>query len=185
MPDGPEWVPGQRRPEAEIGEIMRTLRALAIAGALSAALMGCSRVGNPLEALGQGVPPPDEFSVVTTKPLKMPASRSLPEPRPGAKSPLEYDPKSDARKALLNEGTAAKSTGPSAGEASLLTAAKASGDKTDVKTTLAAAEARAGAGKGWEAPTLLELLSLGGRPKEDILDPDAEARRLALPAGQR
>ena len=156
---------------------MRRLRALMMAGAATAALMGCETVGDPLEVLGKGVPPPDEFAVKTLKPLKMPAGGELPEPRLGEKSPLEYDPKADARTALLKGDATAKAAGPSDAERSLVDAAKVSGDKAKITARLAAAEAKDSS--AWVAPTLLELLNLGGRREEDILNPNAEARRLA------
>ena len=62
--------------------------------------------------------------------------------------------------------------------ADLLTAARTTGTSA-TGTDVAAREARLKATSKWEAPTLLELLNLGGRREEDILEPNAEARRLA------
>lgn len=163
---------------------MRTLNTLMIAGALSVSLSACGSVGNPLEHLGKGLPPPDEFAVKKTRPLKMPAGSSdLPTPRPGARSPLEYTPRTDARNALLKDGAAAKASAPSPAERSLLTAAKAHGDRTEIKVRLATAEAKAKSRRGWVAPTVMELLNLAGGRSEDILDPNLEARRLATSGG--
>ncbi|HUF57624.1 MAG TPA: DUF3035 domain-containing protein, partial [Thermohalobaculum sp.] len=68
------------------------------AGALTA---GCDRIGSPLQALGQGIPPPDEFAVIKRRPLQMPPGLGLPEPRPGAPSPLDPQPRAEAALALL------------------------------------------------------------------------------------
>ncbi len=167
---------------AEIGEIMKTLRAVLIASAVSTALIGCERMGNPLEALGGRLPPPDEFRVVTRKPLNMPASLSLslPEPRPGARSPLEHDPPADAASALMAGRTLPGSTGAGAGagEKALLAAANANAGNAEISARLDAAEKAATAGKPYEAPTLLEYLNLDGQRAEDILDADAESRRI-------
>ena len=61
----------------------------------SAALAGCGEsVRKELGLAGEG---PDEFAIVSRKPLEIPADRNtLATPRPGAKSIVEYDPQSDA-----------------------------------------------------------------------------------------
>ncbi len=85
---------------------MMIKRAVRIAGpagltAMLLALSACGSIGNPLEALGAKIPPPDEFQVIARKPLMMPATATLPEPRPGASSPLDPDPHRDALQALF------------------------------------------------------------------------------------
>ncbi|MDH3667246.1 MAG: DUF3035 domain-containing protein [Paracoccaceae bacterium] len=150
---------------------------LAAVGGLSA----CERVGNPLEALGAKIPPPDEFQVIASKPLQMPPSAALPEPTPGAKSPLAPDPHREARVALLGtEGTVAGTT-PSAGEQVLLTSANAAASSSDIRVQLEQDERRARAGEKYEPPTLVELLGSKDSAKvndKDALDPQVEAERL-------
>jgi len=157
---------------------MKTLGTVLIAGAVSTVLIGCARLGNPLEIIGGSLPPPDEFSVVTRKPLNMPASNALPEPRLGERSPLEHDPNSDAARALMAGRTLPVTTTAGPGERALLAAADASADKTAINAELDDAERAATAGKPYDAPTLLELFNLDGQRSEDILDPDAESRRI-------
>lgn len=158
---------------------MNAIKTLLLCGVAVAALSGCDKVGSPFEALGGGAPPPDEFRVVTRKPLNMPGSASLPEPRLGERSPLEHDPDSDARAALTGSPDATSAAGISAGEAALVTAAAESTGDALTGRALSAAEAEATRNKPYEAPTLLELLNLDGEKAEDLLDPNAEARRLS------
>lgn len=158
---------------------MNAIKSLLLCGVAVAALAGCDKVGSPLEALGGGAPPPDEFRVVTRKPLNMPGSTSLPEPRLGEQSPLEHDPDADARTALTGSPVAASAAGTSAGETALVTAAASSTGEAATGRALSAAEAEATRNKPYEAPTVLELLNLDGEKAEDVLDPNAEARRLS------
>ncbi len=151
--------------------------------AAAVALSGCERVGNPLEALGAKIPPPDEFQVIASKPLQMPPSAALPEPTPGAKSPLAPDPSRDARMALLGSDTsvAGAETAPSAGEQVLLSSANAASASSDIRVQLEEDRRREQAGKEYEPPTLVELLSSKESPKvddKDALDPQVEAERL-------
>jgi len=147
----------------------------AVAGTV---LAGCGRLGSPIDALGGDRPAPDEFRVVTRKPLNMPASINLPEPRPGERSPLEYDPHGDAAIALTGKRIATGATEAGPGEAALLAATNANANNAAVNTRLVAAEAAATANKPYVPPTVLEMLNLGGQSEKEILDPNAEARRL-------
>ena len=148
-------------------------------------LSACDRVGNPLEALGAKIPPPDEFQVIASKPLQMPASAALPEPTPGVKSPLAPDPNRDARVALLGtDGTIAgtsSGTTPSAGEQVLLSSANAAAASQDIRVQLEDDKRREKAGEKYEPPSLIELLSSKKTAKvddKDALDPQVEAERL-------
>ena len=158
---------------------MNAIKTLLLCGVAATALSGCDKVGSPLEALSGGAPPPDEFRVVTRKPLNMPGSTALPEPRLGERSPLEHDPDSDARTALTGSPDAGSAAGASAGEAALVTAAASQTGTGATGRALSAAEAEATRNKPYEAPTVLELLNLDGEKAEDVLDPNAEARRLS------
>jgi len=71
---------------------------------------------------------PDEFSVVTKRPLEMPGSfAALPAPEPGKASTRDRDPLADARAALAFEPVPASTApfAPSATEAALLSSAGA------------------------------------------------------------
>lgn len=164
------------------------------------ALAGCDQVGDPLTALGARPPAPDEFRIVAREPLVVPegvrggTNASLPSPRPGARSPLEPDPQSVARAALLGGGVPAGSvaTGgtvagepspaPSPAERALLATAAANAD-TDIRETLGAdaARAEAEAEAEFEPPTIAELFGFGdaaGPDPETLIDPVAESQRL-------
>ena len=54
-----------------------------VAVAALVALAGCEKVGNPFVVLSSKPPAPDEFQVIARKPLVMPPTDALPEPRPG------------------------------------------------------------------------------------------------------
>ena len=97
----------------------------------------CDAIGNPLEAIGGSRSSPDEFAVLSRKPLQMPSSVGLPEPRLGETSALEPDPSADAVAALLGTSTPRPSAPASAGEAALLSAANASQQQSEIRTTLA------------------------------------------------
>jgi len=167
---------------------MMIKKAVRIAGpvgmtAMLLALQACGTIGNPLEAIGAKIPPPDEFQVIARKPLMMPASAALPEPTPGAPSPLDPDPHRDALQALLGtRGSPVVNTiAPSAGEQVLLTSANAAAASSDVRVQLEAEKIAEAENKPYEAPSLGVLL--GGKPGEKLdettlLDPVAESQRL-------
>ena len=140
-------------------------------------------IGSPLEALGAKIPPPDEFQVIVRAPLMMPATTNLPEPRPGAASPLDPDPHRDALQALLGtSGSPVVSTmAPSAGERVLLSSANAASSSGDIRVQLEEEKIAEKANKPYEAPSLSELLGGGDSKKLDestLLDPIAESQRL-------
>ena len=163
-------------------------RAARIAGpvgltAMLLSLPACGTIGSPLEALGARIPPPDEFQVIARKPLAMPATAALPEPRPGAPSPLDPDPHRDALLALLGtSGSPVVSTiEPSAGEQVLLSSANAAVASSEIRVQLEEERIQEGAAKPYKPPSLSELVS--GRKSEKLdesvlLDPVAESQRL-------
>ena len=153
---------------------------LATAIATSALTAGCDRIGNPLQALGQGIPPPDEFAVIKRRPLQMPPGLGLPEPRPGAPSPLDPQPRAEAAYALLGTPAPATRAVPgqpmTAGEAALLASADAASASSDVRVQLAREEDTG----PYEPPTIFELFG-GASPgidEEERLQPVDEAERL-------
>lgn len=163
-----------------------TIRRAAGCAAMLAALVtvsGCDRVGSPLEALGAKIPPPDEFQVIASKPLQMPPDANLPEPRPGAASPLEHDPHADARAALLGVtgSSVDPAAAPSSGEQVLLSSANATSASSDIRVQLEAEKRQADANKPYEPPSLIDLLSVSKKEKLDeteLLDPQVESERL-------
>ena len=151
--------------------------------AMLLALSACGTIGNPLEALGASIPPPDEFQVIARKPLVMPASATLPEPRPGVPSPLEPDPHRDALSALFGTSGSpvVSNIAPSAGEQVLLSSANAAVASNEIRVQLEEDRIQEEAAKPYEPPSLGELFS--GRKDEkldesEILDPVAESQRL-------
>ncbi len=151
--------------------------------AMLLALSACGAIGNPLEALGARIPPPDEFQVIARKPLVMPANATLPEPRPGAPSPLDSDPHRDALEALFGiSGSPVVSTiEPSTGEQVLLSSANAAVASSEIRVQLEEERTQEEAAKPYEPPSLGELLSGDKGEKLDeseLLDPVAESLRL-------
>ena len=167
---------------------MTIKRAARIAGPAGLAVMllalsACGTIGNPLEALGARIPPPDEFQVIARKPLVMPAAATLPEPRPGAPSPLDPDPHRDALQALfgISGSPVVDTIEPSAGELVLLSSANAAAASSEIRVQLEEERIQEEAAKPYEPPSLGELLS--GRKSEkldesELLDPVAESQRL-------
>jgi len=152
--------------------------------AMLLAVAACDRTGGPLEMLGAAIPPPDEFQVIVHKPLVIPATVALPEPRPGAPSPLAPDPLLDAQLALFGAGGSpvVSTTGPSAGERVLLSSANAAVASGDITVQLEQDRIREAEEKPYEPPTLVELFGGGGGKKKldesELLDPVAESQRL-------
>lgn len=157
---------------------MGRLRYVIGCGAVALTLAGCDRVGSPFEVLGGKLPPPDEFGVVTRKPLQMPGSLNLPEPRLGERSPLELNPSETAVAALLGPNAASRAGAPSAGESALLAAANATADQSAIRTQLVAEAKLEDENKPYEAPLLADIINGKDTVKRDALDPNAEARRL-------
>lgn len=161
-----------------------TERAICSAG-LAAALVlvaGCDRVGNPFEALGGGVPPPDEFQVIQYEPPVVPETYNLPEPQPGVPSPRAPQPEQEAIAALYGPGAArAAAADPSSGERELLASADAASASSDIRVQLEE-DRQARPDEPYEPPTLWELLGFGSDDEEvdetQIIDPETEAARL-------
>ena len=146
----------------------------------TALVAGCDRTGSPVRALGRDVPPPDEFAVLSRAPLRMPPGMGLPEPRPGAPSPLDPRPQQEAAMALLGTPTPARSAGGvTAAEAALLESADAAAASEEVRVQLARDRARGD--EVYDPPTIFELFGIAERapiPPEERLDPVREAQRL-------
>lgn len=152
-----------------------TLRiALAGLGLAIMATSGCGKDGNPFAP-----PPPDEFAVIKRKPLQMPPRLGLPQPNPGAPSPLDIDPNREAEIALLGRPLPERTTqSVSTSEQVLLRSADAASASSDVRVQLEQEEAETGP---YEPPTVFELLGMSGPGGEDDpsrLNPEQEARRL-------
>jgi hypothetical protein len=135
------------------------------------------------DMIGVSIPPPDEFQVIAHKPLVMPASATLPEPRPGAPSPLDPDPHRDAQRALFGTSSipVVSTIEPSAGEQVLLSSANAAAASSEVRVQIEQDRIQEEAEKPYEPPSVAELLGLGGGEKLDeseLLDPVAESQRL-------
>jgi hypothetical protein len=142
------------------------------------ALLGCDRIGNPFVVLGSKPPAPDEFQVINRKPLRMPASAALPEPRPGAPSPLDPDPNRDAIVALLGSDAAPQGPGTSRGEQALLSAADVAASNPEIRQTLTVEREGGSPNEPYEPPSIFELFGAYDAPPEDVIDPAEEARRL-------
>jgi hypothetical protein len=143
----------------------------------------CDSGGNPLEAITGTIPPPDEFQVMANKPLIMPTAGTLPEPRPGAASPLFADPHQDARQALLgnSDSVVVGSAAPSSGEAVLLASANAASASSEIRVQLEQEKIDRETNKPYEAPSLFGIFGASNGEKLDestLLDPAVEARRL-------
>jgi hypothetical protein len=151
--------------------------------AMVLALQACGAIGNPLEALGSSIPPPDEFQVIARAPLVMPATTNLPEPTPGAPSPLEPNPHRDAQMALLGtfSSPVVETITPSAGEQVLLSSANAAAASSDIRVQLEEEKITEAENKPYEAPSIGALFGGSSEEKVDeetLLDPVAESQRL-------
>jgi hypothetical protein len=154
-------------------------RSLTAAAALTGvvALGGCETLGNPFDVIAGKRNSPDEFQVLARKPLRMPGSLDLPEPRLGERSPLEPDPNTDAVIALLG-APVTLATAPSSGEQGLLNAANAASSQTEIRQQLDQDLETADDNEPYEAPSIFELFSTSEEAPKDAINPNAEARRL-------
>lgn len=125
---------------------------------------------------------PDEFSVVTKKPLEMPPSLdALPPPEPGKISSRDADPVAEARQALLRDTGAVPasiSTTPSAAERVVL--GSVGGADPNIRATVAAEQAQY---DSQQQKYILDryfpiLPRLRGETQVGALDPVAERERL-------
>ena len=145
------------------------------------AVSGCETIGNPIAAINGQTASPDEFQVLARKPLKMPGTLDLPEPRLGERSPLEPDPITDATIALLGVPNAVPKAQPSAGEQALLSAANASASNPELSAQLEQEVEQRSSSGTYQVPLITEVLgSSDDAPVEDALVPGAEARRLQV-----
>lgn len=161
----------------------RERRLLALAGAVVLTVSGCESVGNPVDILTGKRSKPDEFQVIARDELRLPGSLSpsaLPTPVPGAVSPLDPDPQAEAIAALSGAGAPQPArTTISRGEAELLEAANANAADPAIRQQIATENVEIAANEPYEAPTLIELLSGDpGYDADDVINPNAEARRL-------
>lgn len=154
--------------------------ALMLGAAMTVA--SCDTIGNPLEAVGGKRSSPDEFAVLARKPLKMPRSANLPEPRLGEVSALEPDPNADAIAALMGGPVDQTQVPQSAGESALLSAANASQDQSEVRTVLSLEEQSGQAAGRYEPPSVFDIFSDDGEkvPEGELIDPAAESQRLQV-----
>jgi hypothetical protein len=143
------------------------------------ALMACDTIGNPFQALGTRPPAPDEFQVVSRKPLNMPSGLALPEPRLGERSPLDPTPERDALTALLGPDAGTPIPSASAGEQALLAAANANSSNSEIRQVIQEDLVTADSNEKYEPPSIFEVFGSDGKqPVKDALNPAAEARRL-------
>ena len=154
--------------------------ALILAAAMTVA--SCDTIGNPLEVIGGKRSSPDEFAVLARKPLQMPRTTSLPEPRLGERSALEPDPEADAVTALMGGPVSQSNEPASAGEAALLSAANASQEQSEIRNVLALDEQSSESGGEYTPPSVFELFSDDGPsvPQGELIDPTAESQRLQV-----
>ena len=154
--------------------------ALMLAAAMSVA--SCDTIGNPFEAVGGKRASPDEFAVLARKPLKMPRSASLPEPRLGEVSALEPDPNADAIAALMGGPVTQTQVPQSAGESALLSAANASQEQSEIRTVLSRESEAGGTSTRYEPPSVFDFFSDDGEQVSDkeLIDPKAESQRLQV-----
>ncbi|MEM9059552.1 MAG: DUF3035 domain-containing protein [Pseudomonadota bacterium] len=148
--------------------------------AVAIGVSGCESISGPFDAITSRPPAPDEFAVLARKPLQMPRSVDLPEPRLGERSVLEPDPSQDAIVALLGSSAAKQVQPVSAGESALLSAANARAEQTEIRRVLQEETLAAEESQPYEAPTIFELFSdeEDAPDPETLINPAAESRRL-------
>ncbi len=100
-------------------------------------LSACSRKDVPLMNLRAGSAGPDEFSILPTKPLKMPKNfAQLPEPTPGGPNLVDPTPNADAVAALGGNPKYLRAKGIPRGDRALVASAGRYGVAPDIRTRL-------------------------------------------------
>lgn len=115
--------------------------AAAVAGLALFVLAGCSQNdGAPrLMFAAEQHRGPDEFSIVPTRPLEMPASlASLPEPTPNGSNRVDPVPRADVAVAMGGSGAVATRGGVPASDGALIARAGRHGVAGDIRGQLAA-----------------------------------------------
>lgn len=113
---------------------------LGIALVAALALAGCANQDKSpaLMHLRADRPGPDEFGILPTKPLEMPADlASLPEPTPGGSNITDPTPEADAIAALGGKPERLETGSVPAGDSALVARATRFGTAADIRTTLA------------------------------------------------
>lgn len=156
------------------------MRAFALTLTITAGLglAGCSNDPR-LMNLKSGQDGPDEFAILPTKPLEMPADLAvLPSPTPGGANITDPTPFGDAVGALGGNPTRLANNGVGAADGGLVSYASRNGVQPGIRTELAQADAE---WRSKHSRRLLERLAqtsvylLAYRPM--ILDADAELLR--------
>lgn len=118
---------------------------------------------------------PNEFAVVTRAPLEMPASHTLPPPRPGAERPQEVSTDIQAEQAILG-ATKTYSADVSSGEDALLQQAGANTADPAIRRKV---EADAREGSTTKVSGIKKLLNIGSdKVPATVVDATEEAKRL-------
>lgn len=112
--------------------LIPALRALALAGAASLMLAGCS---DAKKMLGFQKVAPDEFNVVSRAPLSLPPEYQLRPPEPGAPRPQEPAMR-DQAKSLLTGKAGAGTAGRTSGENVLLAKAGADQNEPNIRSVV-------------------------------------------------
>ncbi len=158
---------------------MRRTRLLCLALA-AVTLAGC---GGVREQFGLDKQSPDEFRVVSRAPLTVPPEFALRPPRPGAARPQVGTPTDQARRTVFRLGDQQPSVrevmpddGRSLGERAILVEAGADEAEPDIRQVVDRETQRVNE----ESQDFLEALIFwrDAQPSGDIVDAEAEARRL-------
>lgn len=150
-------------------DMMMRMAVLIGAAAVSACSVGSSSSGTVGEQLGFSVGAPDEFLIISRRPLQRPPSFDLPRPQPGAASRVELDPLAEAHGAVFSRPEPVRLATASPGEQALLRGAGADGDNSAIRDEIAAE------GVTPEGERQFGLTSLGGFAIPATLDEEEDA----------
>lgn len=115
------------------------MRKALITGVALCLLTACGSGGRGVHVLQSASDGPDEFSVLPTAPLEMPADlSSLPAPTPGDRNLVDPTPKANAIASLGGRPSAALTGGVPSADRALVAAASRHGVPAGVRATVAA-----------------------------------------------
>lgn len=162
--------------------MIRSERLAAVLALMALGLAGCGS-GTVAENLGMGKRAPDEFQVVRRAPLVLPPDYNLRPPEPGAPPAQQQDTAAQAEALLVGQAAAAgrRSAGASAqsqGEQALVQQSRVQAEPNIRQVLVAENQDLLNLDEG-RFLFILNFQKRSRQPQEPVIDPVAEARRLA------
>ncbi|MEK0084226.1 DUF3035 domain-containing protein [Benzoatithermus flavus] len=160
--------------------MIRSERLAAVLTLMAIGLAGCGG-GTVAESLGMGKRSPDEFQVVRRAPLVLPPDYNLRPPEPGAPPSQQQDTAAQAEALLIGRAAERRPAAPTAqspGEQALVEQSPVRAEPNIREVLLAENQDLMNLDEG-RFLFILNWQKKSRQPQEPVIDPVAEAKRLA------